>query len=89
MVSLGKRFEKELGMYFKLYPAQEIIDSKLFGDGEENGNFRYALGDFIAIAEDSNKTIVSNGDLALFSQHAGYTDDEVYVPVIAKRLIKK
>ena len=84
-----RRFEKELGMYFKLYPAQEIIDSKLFGDGEENGNFRYAVGDFIAIAEDSNKTIVSNGDLELYSQHAGYTDDEVYVPVIAKRLIKK
>lgn len=84
-----KRFEKELGMYFKLYPAQEIIDSKLFGDGKENGNFRYALGDFIAIAEDSNKTIVSYGDLELYSQHAGYTDDEIYVPLIAKRLIKK
>ena len=84
-----KRFNKELGMYFKLYPAQEIIDSKLFGDGLENGNFRYALGDFIAIAEDSNKTIVSDGDQVLYSQHAGYTDDEVYVPLIAKRLIKK
>lgn len=84
-----KRFEKELGMYFKLYPKEEIIQSKLFGDGVENGNFRYALGDFIAIAEDSNKTIVSRGDQELFSQHAGYTDDEVYVPLIAKRLIKK
>ena len=84
-----KRFNNELGMYFKLYPAQEIIDSKLFGDGLENGNFRYALGDFIAIAEDSNKTIVSHGDEIFFSHHAGYTDDEVYVPLIAKRLVKK
>lgn len=84
-----KRFENELGMYFKLYSRDEIISSKLFGDGLENGNFRYAIGDFIAIAEDSNKAIVSYGDEALFSQHAGYTDDEVYVPLIAKRLIKK
>ena len=84
-----KRFNEELGMYFKLYSKDEIIESKLFGDGKENGNFRYALGDFIAIAEDSNKTIVSDGDLELFSQHAGYTDDEVYVPLIAKRLLKK
>ncbi len=84
-----KRFEKELGMYFKLYPKEEIINSKLFGDGIENGNFRYAIGDFIAIAENSNKAIVSYGDKVWFSQHAGYTDDEIYVPLIAKRLIKK
>ena len=84
-----RRFEKELGMYFKLYSKEDIINSKLFGDGVENGNYRYAIGDFIAIAEESNKTIVSYGDQVLFSQHAGYTDDEVYVPLIAKRLIKK
>ena len=84
-----RQYKKELGMYFKLYPKEEIIASKLFGDGIENGNFRYAIGDFIAIAEDSNKTIISNGDMELYSQHAGYTDDEVYVPLIAKRLIKK
>ncbi len=84
-----KRFNKDLGMYFKLYPAQEVIDSKLFGDGQENGNFRYALGDFIAIGENSNKTIISHGDQILFSQHAGYTDDEIYVPLIAKKLVKK
>ena len=84
-----KRFNKELGKYFTLYPREEILSSKLFGDGKENGNFRYAIGDFIAIAESANKALVSLGDQPLFSQHAGYTDDEIYVPLIAKRLIKK
>ena len=69
-------------VYRTLYPREEILSSKLFGDGKENGNFRYAIGDFIAIAESANKALVSLGDQPLFSQHAGYTDDEIYVPLI-------
>ena len=46
---------------------------KIFDDG---------IGDFIAIAENSNKCLVTDGDEALFFQHAGYTDDEVFVLLI-------
>ena len=75
-------FNKELGEYFTLYTSQDIIDSKLFGDGIENPIFRPALGDFVAIAESSNKCLVEEGDDLLVSQHAGYTEDEIYVPLI-------
>ena len=44
--------------------------------------FRSAIGDYLAIAEDSNKALVSDGDERLASQHAGYTDDEIYIPLI-------
>ena len=77
-----KNFNELFGKYFTLYEKQEIIDSKLFGDGNQNELVDAALGDYIAIAETSNKCLLTDGDNALFSQHAGYTDDEIYVPLI-------
>lgn len=76
------RFNKLFGEWFDLYEAQEIIDSKLFGEGNANELFYDALGDFIAIANDSSKCIVTEGNEILYSQHAGYSNDEVYVPII-------
>lgn len=77
-----KEFNKNFDRDFKLYSQSEIIKSNLFGYGDENELFRDALGDFIAIAEDSNKCIITEGDEVLKSQHAGYSDDEIYVPLI-------
>lgn len=75
-------FNENLGEYFSLYEKQEIIDSHLFGEGVENELFRAAIGDYIAIAENSNKCILTSGDTEHKSQHAGYSDDEIYVPLI-------
>ena len=77
-----EEFNKNFSKDFKLYSKKEIIESHLFGEGEENELFREAIGDFIAIAENSNKCIVTDGDEVLKSQHAGYSDDEIYVPLI-------
>ncbi len=77
-----EEFNKNFGNDFKLYSKQEIIDSHLFGDGDEHELFEDALGDFIAIAENSNKCLITDGDEVLASQHAGYSDDEIYVPLI-------
>lgn len=77
-----KEFDENFGKDFKLYSQSEIIKSHLFGDGEENELFRDAIGDFIAIAENSNKCIITDGDEVLKSQHAGYSADEIYVPLI-------
>ena len=60
---------------------EEVIDSKLFGDGEENPKFRNQLGDYLAISH-TKKTFIYNGDYPLCSQHAGYTFDEIYIPLI-------
>lgn len=75
-------FKKFFGDYFNLYTASEIIESKLFGDGNENPLFRSALSDYIAIAENSNKALLLDNDEIDFSQHAGYTDDEIFIPLI-------
>lgn len=76
------KFNELFGEYFKIYNKNEILESKIFGDGIPNELFEDAIGDFIAIAENSNKCLVSDGGDVLFSQHAGYTDDEVFVPLI-------
>ena len=78
-------FNKYFSEWFDLYNMDDVINSHLFGDGKENEIYRDALGDYLAIAK-SNKSIVYGGSSPLVSQHAGYTDDEIYVPLI---LIKK
>ena len=74
-------FNKYFSNDFDLYDMDDVINSKLFGDGIENDIFRDALGDFLAIAK-SDKALLYNGDEALKSQHAGYTEDEILVPLI-------
>ena len=74
-------FNKYFGNDFDLYSTEEVIASKLFGDGEENEIFRDALGDYLAIAK-TDKTLLYEGSEVLKSQHAGYTEDEILVPLI-------
>ena len=71
-----------LGKDFNLYNNQDVIDSKLFGTGKPNELFEDALGDFIAIAYESNKCLITDGDKVLLSQYSGYSDDEIYIPLI-------
>lgn len=77
-------FDKFFSQYFSLYNKEEIIKSKLFGDGEPHELFESALGDYIAIAENSNKAFITDGEELSASEHAGYTDDEILVPIIIK-----
>ena len=75
-------FNKYFSNYFDLYDREDVICSKLFGDGKENEIYREILGDYLAIAK-ADKTIIFGGNKPLVSQHAGYTDDEIMVPIIA------
>lgn len=76
-----KLFNKYFSNDFDLYDKKEVMESKLFGNGQENPIFKDALGDYLAIAK-TNKAILYGGSEALKSQHAGYTDDEIFVPLI-------
>ena len=78
-------FNEYFGDWFRLYKKEDIIKSKLFGDGEENVKFRDALGDYLAIAY-SNKTLIEKDGHRFKSHHAGYTDQEIYVPLILKKI---
>lgn len=79
-----EKFNDLFSEYFDLYEKYDVINSKLFGDGTENELFHDAIGDFIAIAK-NNKCLLTEGDDELISHHAGYTDDEIYIPLILKK----
>lgn len=74
-------FEKEFEDFFYLLNKEEVIKKKLYGKGKENKVFQDVLGDFLAIAK-SKKALLDIGDEILKSQHAGYTDDEILIPLI-------
>lgn len=80
-------FNKYFSEDFDLYTKEDVIESHLFGDGKENEIFRDALGDYLAIAK-TNKTLLYIGNSELKSQHAGYTDDEIYVPLVVVKTDK-
>ncbi|MDO4378587.1 MAG: alkaline phosphatase family protein [Erysipelotrichia bacterium] len=75
------KFNELFGKWFILLSKKEVLDSKLFGDGNEHPLFRDAIGDFLAVAID-RYSLLSKDNFPLYSIHAGYTDDEVYVPLI-------
>lgn len=75
-------FNKYFSKDFALYNKEEVIKSNLFGTGKEHPLFRSSLGDYIAIADDSNKALISEEDPILTSHHAGYSEDEIYIPLI-------
>ena len=74
-------FNRYFSNDFDLYSVENVIESKLFGDGVENKVFRDALGDYIAIGKTDKALFDIEGELSK-SQHAGYTNDEIYVPLI-------
>lgn len=75
-------FNKYFNEYFYLYTKEEVIEAKIFGDGIENPKFRNEIGDYLAISH-TKKAFISKGDYPLKSQHAGYSDEEIYIPLIA------
>ena len=81
LIEFKELFNKYFSNDFDLYEMSDVIDSKLFGTGEENKIFRSILGDYLAIAK-TDKALVYIGNERLKSQHAGYTEDEILIPLI-------
>lgn len=76
------KFLEIYGKYFSLYDKDEVIKCNLFGDGKFNNLFAPAIGDYIAIAEDNNICLTFKNGTIFKSNHAGYSDDEIYIPLI-------
>lgn len=75
-------FNRYFGNDFILKTKDEVIEEKLFGDGIENKYFRDSLGDYFALAV-GNKKFKYNIERKVFkSTHAGFTEDEMKIPLI-------
>lgn len=88
-----EEFILEFNKYFKddfiLLNKKEVIESKIFGTGNNNEYFEEAIGDFVALAK-SDKCIIYDENSPIFkSMHAGLTDREMLIPLIVKEKVKK
>ena len=85
---MEERFESEFKRFFGddfiLMKKREVIDKKLFGDGEEHPCFRSMLGDYLAVATGDRLIYNTKKETDFFiSAHAGMTEREMIVPIIA------
>ena len=81
-----EKFNQLFGKWFVLLSKEEVIQLNLFGTGKQHKMFLDAIGDYLAVAVDKYTLIY--GDYPLHSTHAGYCDDEIYVPLIVYESMK-
>lgn len=75
-------FNKYFSKDFILKTKLEVINEKIFGTGEENPLFVDSLGDFFALAVTNKYFRYNENSINLKSVHAGFTDDEMIIPLI-------
>ena len=75
-------FKKYFSDDFKLWSKEEVIEKELFGPGEEHKLFRSSLGDYFALAVSNKYFRYSKDSVNLLSMHAGFTEDEMLIPLI-------
>jgi predicted AlkP superfamily pyrophosphatase or phosphodiesterase len=75
-------FNKYFGNDFELYSKEEVIKMNLFGEGEEHHLFRDSLGDYFALAYGDKYFRYCPNSTNLVSMHAGFTEDEMLIPLI-------
>lgn len=79
-----KVFNQKYGEDFILKTHQEVIDEKIFGEGNPHPKFEDFIGDYLSIAI-GNRCINygKKGKKEIFkASHAGYTQKETEVPLI-------
>ena len=75
-------FKKYFSKDFKLYSKEEILKMNLFGLGKEHELFRSSLGDYFALGYTNKYFRYSEKSVSLKSMHAGFTKDEMLIPLI-------
>lgn len=80
-----KLFNDYFGEDFVLKTKEEVIKENLFGDGRENKLFTSSLGDYLALAIGNLAFRYDDNGSVFKSTHAGFTEDEMKVPLIITR----
>lgn len=79
-------FRRHFGEHFILLTKEEVKAARLFGDGEPHLRTDGFIGDFIAIATGNyslDGSPAPDREKAMKAAHAGLTEDEMRVPLIA------
>ena len=75
------KFKEYFGAYFKLMTKQEVLESHLLGYGIKHPLLDSFIGDYMALAT-SNKTLSMHHIYPNIGQHAGYTKEEMEIPLV-------
>jgi len=77
-----RRFRDLFRTSYVLIPAEEVLQTGLFGPAKPHPRFWEFLGDYLAIAVDDAYFQLMNFPVAMKGQHAGLVKEEMLVPLI-------
>ena len=77
-INFKRYFEND----FILKTRNEIIDEKILGDGVNNKLLEESIGDFVALGVTDKYFRYCNYSINFKSMHAGFTEDEMIIPLI-------
>jgi hypothetical protein len=76
-------FRYNFGDDFLLYSKEEVIEKNIFGIGKMHPKFEDFIGDYIAVAIGDKGIVYSEKSAQFISNHAGMTEQEMKIPLIA------
>ncbi len=76
-------FERYYGNHFMLLSKEEVLTNGLFGNGIQHPRFKESIGDYLAIATGDTALVQSHESRQFAANHAGLTEQEMAVPLIA------
>ncbi|GFP77008.1 alkaline phosphatase family protein [Clostridium fungisolvens] len=76
-------FKNNFGDEFLLYSKEEVIQKNIFGFGKMHPKFEEFIGDYLAIAVSDKGIVYSQESKQFISNHAGMTEQEIKIPLIA------
>lgn len=82
-------FNKYFAKDFILYTKEEVINTNIFGIGQNHFRFEDSLGDYLAIAISNKYFRYNENSVKYTSMHAGITEDEILVPLIVYKCNKE
>ena len=77
-----EEFYKAFGKDFLLFSKDEVLEKKLFGEGQAHIKFEEFIGDFLAVAIGDQGIAYSPKSQQFLSHHAGMTKQEMMIPFI-------
>lgn len=84
MDSFEAKFKELYQEHFILLTKQQVLDTKLFGLGDNHPRFEEFIGDFLAIAKSDKQFVYRyEGDnFKMIGSHAGCLEEERMIPII-------
>ena len=80
-------FERNFGDDFLLLTRDEVLENKVFGPGQDRDGLGEMIGDYVAFSVSKSSIFVAHLEAQMMpGGHAGLTEEEIAIPLIAVEL---